>query len=89
MANLGYLQLTRNCYQKCQFCSNPPTGVHLDEEEMRRNIDHLIEIAEQRGTTLSAVLDDIDAHRKNSNLSSHIRMFVLDYYRSRGLPPAG
>lgn len=49
----------------------------------------LREIAEQRGTTLSAVLDDIDAHRKNSNLSSHIRMFVLDYYRSRGIPRAG
>ena len=43
MANLGYLQLTRNCYQKCQFCSNPPSGVHLDEEEMRRNIDRLVE----------------------------------------------
>jgi predicted DNA-binding ribbon-helix-helix protein len=48
----------------------------------------LREIAEQRGVTLSAVLDDIDAHRKNSNLSSHIRMFVLDYYRSGGLPQA-
>ena len=44
MANLGYLQLTRNCYQKCQFCSNPPTGVHLDEEEMRGNIDRLVEM---------------------------------------------
>ena len=44
MANLGYLQLTRNCYQKCQFCSNPPSGVHLDEEEMRRNIDRLVEM---------------------------------------------
>ena len=44
MANLGYLQLTRNCYQKCQFCSNPPTGVHLDEEEMRANIDRLVEM---------------------------------------------
>ena len=36
MANLGYLQLTRNCYQKCQFCSNPPTGVHLDDEQIGR-----------------------------------------------------
>jgi hypothetical protein len=41
MANLGYLQLTRNCYQKCHFCSNPPTGVHLGEPEMRSNIDQL------------------------------------------------
>ena len=44
MANLGYLQLTRNCYQKCHFCSNPPTGVHLDEPEMRNNIDKLVEM---------------------------------------------
>ena len=44
MANLGYLQLTRNCYQKCQFCSNPPTGVHLGEDDMRVNIDRLVEM---------------------------------------------
>src|SRR5262249_61200571 len=44
MATLGYLQLTRNCYQKCHFCSNPPTGVHLDEPEMRNNIDQLVEM---------------------------------------------
>ena len=44
MANLGYLQLTRNCYQKCQFCSNPPSGVHLNEEEMRANIDRLVDM---------------------------------------------
>ena len=35
VANLGYLQLTRNCYQQCRFCSNPPTGVDLTEDEMR------------------------------------------------------
>src|SRR5205814_10438360 len=52
MANLGYLQLTRNCYQKCQFCSNPPTGVHLDEAEMRRNIDRLVEMGYD-GVTLT------------------------------------
>jgi MoaA/NifB/PqqE/SkfB family radical SAM enzyme len=42
MANLGYLQLTRNCYQRCRFCSNPPTGVDLSEEEMRALIDDLV-----------------------------------------------
>ncbi len=41
MANLGYLQLTRNCYQRCRFCSNPPTGVDLSEAEMRGLIDDL------------------------------------------------
>ena len=44
MANLGYLQLTRNCYQHCRFCSNPPTGVDLSIDEMRELIDGLAEM---------------------------------------------
>ncbi len=44
MANLGYLQLTRNCYQRCRFCSNPPTGVDLTEAEMRGLIDDLVDM---------------------------------------------
>ena len=44
MANLGYLQLTRNCLQRCRFCSNPPTGVDLEIEEMRRLIDELADM---------------------------------------------
>ena len=44
MANLGYLQLTRNCLQKCRFCSNPPTGVDLDVEEMKYLIDELVDL---------------------------------------------
>jgi MoaA/NifB/PqqE/SkfB family radical SAM enzyme len=42
MANLGYLQLTRNCVQHCRFCSNPPTGIELSEDEMRRMVDELV-----------------------------------------------
>ena len=42
MANLGYLQLTRNCIQHCRFCSNPPTGVELTEAEMRGLVDELV-----------------------------------------------
>lgn len=41
VANLGYLQLTRDCLQNCRFCSNPPTGVDLRDEEMRALIDEL------------------------------------------------
>jgi MoaA/NifB/PqqE/SkfB family radical SAM enzyme len=44
MANLGYLQLTRDCRQYCRFCSNPPTGVDLDEASMRQLIDELVEL---------------------------------------------
>ena len=44
MANLGYLQLTRNCLQHCRFCSNPPTGVDLTEADMKRLIDELVDM---------------------------------------------
>lgn len=42
MANLGYLQLTRECKQHCRFCSNPPSGVDLPADEMRGHIDDLV-----------------------------------------------
>ncbi len=45
MANLGYLQLTRECMQACRFCSNPPTGAELTEAQMRAEIDHLVDLA--------------------------------------------
>ncbi len=44
MANLGYLQLTRDCYQGCRFCSNPPTGVELSEEGMVAELGKLSEL---------------------------------------------
>ena len=44
MANLGYLQLTRNCLQRCRFCSNPPTGVDLTVEDMKKLIDGLVDL---------------------------------------------
>ncbi len=42
MANLGYLQLTRECKQHCRFCSNPPSGVDLTDDEMRGLVDDLV-----------------------------------------------
>lgn len=44
MANLGYLQLTRNCLQHCRFCSNPPTGIDLSVDEMKELIDGLADM---------------------------------------------
>ena len=41
----------------------------------------LREIAEARGTSLRGVLADIDARRGKNNLSSAVRLYVLDYYR--------
>ena len=45
------------------------------------------EIAEQRGMGLSKLITTIDDSR-HGNLSSAIRLFVLDHFRSRALSPA-
>jgi predicted DNA-binding ribbon-helix-helix protein len=41
----------------------------------------LKEVSEQRGITMTYLVSTIDAERKHANLSSAIRLFVLDYYR--------
>jgi predicted DNA-binding ribbon-helix-helix protein len=43
----------------------------------------LREIANQRGGSLSELIDSINADRKFSNLSSAIRVFVIGYYRDQ------
>jgi predicted DNA-binding ribbon-helix-helix protein len=42
------------------------------------------EVAGQRRMTLSELVGEIDTNRHQGNLSSAIRLFVLDYFRSRG-----
>jgi len=44
--------------------------------------DALKEIATMRNATLSEVVAGIDASRSQGNLSSAIRLFVLDHYRA-------
>jgi predicted DNA-binding ribbon-helix-helix protein len=43
----------------------------------------LKEIAERRHMHVSDLVGSIDAKRLNGNLSSAIRLYVLDYYRPR------
>ena len=43
----------------------------------------LKEVASRRLITLSALVDIIDAQRQQGNLSSALRLFVLDFYRSQ------
>ena len=50
--------------------------------------DELKKIAHARRVTLSELVANIDGGRKQSNLSSAIRLFVLDYFRTRAIPPA-
>ena len=49
----------------------------------------LKDICDVRGTTLSSQVQAIDAERKGgANLSSAVRLFVLDYFRAVAQPPA-
>lgn len=44
----------------------------------------LKEIAGLRDMTLSDLVASIDTDRRHGNLSSAIRIFILDYYRAQG-----
>ena len=47
----------------------------------------LKQIAAERDATLSDLVASIDTDRRQGNLSSAIRLFVLDYYRARANEP--
>jgi MoaA/NifB/PqqE/SkfB family radical SAM enzyme len=42
VANIGYLQVTRDCNQHCRFCSNPPSGLDRTFEEDKRLVDDFV-----------------------------------------------
>jgi predicted DNA-binding ribbon-helix-helix protein len=46
----------------------------------------LKEIAADRSMTLSDLVSSIDAERRHGNLSSAIRVFVLDHFRNQTTP---
>lgn len=46
----------------------------------------LKEISAARHMTLSELVGEIDSQRQQGNLSSAIRLFVLDYFRQRAIP---
>ncbi|MGN6308230.1 MAG: ribbon-helix-helix domain-containing protein [Xanthobacteraceae bacterium] len=47
--------------------------------------ESLKDIAARRGVSLSAQLAGIDTDRDTRNMSSAIRLFVLDYFRTRAV----
>jgi predicted DNA-binding ribbon-helix-helix protein len=59
------------------------TSISLENEFF----DALKAIAKKRGTTLRGLVAAIKAERLTSNLSSDIRVFVIEYYEAR-LPRA-
>ena len=56
------------------------TSISLEEQFWKS----LKEIAKQRRTTVTDLVAEIDKSRKGGNLSSAIRLFVLQHYRDRG-----
>ena len=53
------------------------TSVSLEDEFW----EALQEIARARGQSLATLVGEIDASRGGANLSSHLRLFVLEHYR--------
>lgn len=45
-------------------------------------------IAAEKHVTLSELVSDVDSQRKQGNLSSALRLFVLGWYRPAGSAPA-
>jgi predicted DNA-binding ribbon-helix-helix protein len=54
------------------------TSVSLEDEFWMQ----LKEIADAKQTTVSQLLAQIDERREHSNLSSAIRVYVLEYFRN-------
>ena len=50
--------------------------------------DGLEEIANERGLTMSALVEKIKTERRKGNLSSACRLFVLRHYRDQSATPA-
>lgn len=42
MANLGYIQVTRECNQNCVFCSNPPSGRTVTLDKAKSFVDDYV-----------------------------------------------
>ena len=61
------------------FLASHKTSVSLEDEFWTA----LKEIAGDRHVTLSELIGGIDAQRQHGNLSSALRLFVLEYYRSK------
>jgi predicted DNA-binding ribbon-helix-helix protein len=58
------------------------TSISIEDEFW----EPLQEIAAARGTSVANVISLIDAHHQGTNLSSAIRLTVLEFYRDQKLP---
>lgn len=92
MANLGYIQITRICNQKCLFCSNPANGRVIDFHEAKEAVDDYIARGYQGiiwtggEPTLYPRLAELIAYAKERGIHSRIitngqKMADLKYFK--------
>ena len=67
------------------FLAGRKTSVSLEDEFWTA----LKEIAGDRNVTLSELVSGIDKQRQHGNLSSTLRLFVLEYYRGKAAEKPG
>ena len=67
------------------FLAGRKTSVSLEDEFWNA----LKKIANDRSVTTSELVSDINAQRQHGNLSSMLRLFVLEYYRSKAAEKPG
>jgi predicted DNA-binding ribbon-helix-helix protein len=67
------------------YLAGHTTSVSLEDDFWRA----LKEIAKRRHRTLSDLIGEIDAQRRHGNLSSALRLFVLEFYRRQFSARAG
>ena len=82
-------------------CADEKTGEHKQFAVVKRSVivgghktsvsleddfwSSLKQMAVKRGISLSTQIEEIDRQRRTSNLSSAIRLHVLDHFRNRAL----
>jgi predicted DNA-binding ribbon-helix-helix protein len=74
--------MARPIRKRSVMIAGHPTSLSLEEPFWQ----DLRVVAKQRGTSLNALIGTIDAER-HGNLSSALRLFVLDCYRRGELGP--
>jgi predicted DNA-binding ribbon-helix-helix protein len=67
------------------FLAGRKTSVSLEDEFWNA----LKKIASDRYVTVSELVGDIDKQRQHGNLSSMLRLFVLEYYRGKAAEKPG
>lgn len=78
MANIGYIQVTRQCNQRCRFCSNPETDYNLEIDEARAMVNNLVALGYYGviftggEPTLSPILPEMLSYARQKGLQTRI-----------------